>query len=150
MRWAARTALLTDLYVSSVVHNGAYSPFSGRFTNSQLLLSSCTHSVTQTTSSSDLDTFFSFFIGKIVTVGIVSRSETVGIGAHKEHSSPEVLDSGTLVCYVRLIVYWESQTYLCIGFTAILQWTFRTQRIDGFANLTTKFHQCLRSALDLN
>jgi hypothetical protein len=61
-----------------------------------------THSVTHTTSSSDLETFFSFFIGKIMTVGIVSLSAIEGIGAQSVHSSESVAETGVVVCPVSL------------------------------------------------
>jgi hypothetical protein len=66
-------------------------------------------------------------MGKIMTVGIVSLSAIEGIGAHRVHSSESVDERGVVA-------------YLGIGFTARLKWTLRTQRTDGFTNLTTKLH----------
>ena len=81
--WVARRVLPRGLTVNCV--STADSPLSGRFTNSHLRCASVRYSTTQTTSSSSLDCFFSFRIGKMVTLGMCSSARDKGIRLHKLH-----------------------------------------------------------------
>lgn len=63
-----------------------YSPFSGLLMNSHRRSSPLIHCVTQTTSSSSLDAFFSLRIGKTVTAGIRSCERAEGIGSHRSQA----------------------------------------------------------------
>jgi len=82
-------------------------------------------------------------MGKMVTVGIVSRSELAGIGAQSEHASDSDAsdDKGISVYpvsedHVRLHVN-LNKTYLGIGFASGPQRTIGTRGTDRLADLTT-------------
>lgn len=129
------------------------SPFSGRFVNNHLLWSpSPLHWTTHTVSSSTLDTFFSFFMGNTITVGILSVSIPQGIGAHSLQSDLVVDNCGELESWglgisTRIEKLSDELTCLCITFASFLQRTNTAFRVCGLTHLITQFHQSLSDTI---